>query len=474
MAPTRIDRRSALTGLAAGTAALAVPRVFDPVAAAAPAARGIFGYGVASGDPTGTSVVLWTRATPPTHAANPSRPPAAGSASRCRCAGRSPATRLPARRRPRHRAHLGRQRPHRQGRRHRAEALHPLPLPVREPWRAQPGGRTRTAPDVPGEVHALRFALVSCSNYTGGYFTAYRAIARRDDLDLVLHVGDYVYEYGNGGAGRYGPPALVGVRDGSPTPRPSTSRATGCATRCTRPTPTRRPRTARSRGSRSSTTTRSPTTRGRAAPRTTRPTRAPTSRGGRRRCRPTWSGCRSGCPTSRCRTRGPASSSGSPSAPSATCRSSRPGTTAASRSACRRAVRRFVPIGVDPRIDGAIASPPATCPSPSSSPGSRTASRNGAAVAPARQPGDGRPGALPRRGARRAGLAFVNGDQWDGYAADRASLVGHLRPPAAAGTSSCSPATSTRRSRATSPSRDTRARVVRLGRRRVRLPVGHE
>ena len=76
-------------------------------------------------------------------------------------------------------------------------------------------GRTRTAPDVPGEVHALRFALVSCSNYTGGYFTAYRAIAQRDDLDLVLHVGDYIYEYGNG-AGRYGPPALVGVRDGQP------------------------------------------------------------------------------------------------------------------------------------------------------------------------------------------------------------------------------------------------------------------
>ncbi len=65
MAPSTIDRRTALKSLAAGTAALTVPRVFDPVAAAAPAARGIFGYGVASGDPTGTSVVIWTRATPP-------------------------------------------------------------------------------------------------------------------------------------------------------------------------------------------------------------------------------------------------------------------------------------------------------------------------------------------------------------------------------------------------------------------------
>ena len=61
-----------------------------------------------------------------------------------------------------------------------------------------PVGRTQTAPDERGRVHALRFGLVSCSNYTGGYFGAYRALARRDDLDFVLHVGDYFYEYGNG------------------------------------------------------------------------------------------------------------------------------------------------------------------------------------------------------------------------------------------------------------------------------------
>jgi hypothetical protein len=64
-------------------------------------------------------------------------------------------------------------------------------------------------------VHALRFGLVSCSNYTGGYFGAYRALAARDDLDFVLHVGDYIYEYGNG-ADRYGPAALIGVRDSQP------------------------------------------------------------------------------------------------------------------------------------------------------------------------------------------------------------------------------------------------------------------
>ena len=278
MSPTRIDRRSALKGLAAGTAALAVPRVFDPAAAAAPASKGIFGYGVASGDPTGTSVVLWTRATPPNRARRAGRGPGQrpGQAAR-RCAGRSRATRTSGTSWPRATCSTS------------ADSDHTVKVDVtglkpytRYHYRFEsrgersPVGHTRTAPDVPGEVHALRFALVSCSNYTGGYFTAYRAIAQRDDLDLVLHVGDYIYEYGNG-ADRYGPDALVGMRDGTARrPRRSTSRATGCGTPCTRPTPTRRPRTGRCRGSRSSTTTRSPTTPGPTAPRTTRPTRAPT------------------------------------------------------------------------------------------------------------------------------------------------------------------------------------------------------
>ncbi|WP_051632988.1 alkaline phosphatase D family protein [Thermonema rossianum] len=62
-------------------------------------------------------------------------------------------------------------------------------------------GRTRTAPS--GTVHHLRFAVVSCSNFEAGFFNAYEAIARREDLDAVIHLGDYIYEYGQGtyGAG---------------------------------------------------------------------------------------------------------------------------------------------------------------------------------------------------------------------------------------------------------------------------------
>lgn len=56
-------------------------------------------------------------------------------------------------------------------------------------------GRTRTLPS--GSVDHMRLAVASCANYPGGYFHGYRKIAERSDLDLVLHLGDYLYEYGN-------------------------------------------------------------------------------------------------------------------------------------------------------------------------------------------------------------------------------------------------------------------------------------
>lgn len=105
----------------------------------------IFGYGVASGDSLADRVVIWARATPPPVGKGPVAAPGSGYGH---------------------------------------------PLEVRWEVALSVVGRTRTAPDVAGEVHALRLALVSCSNYTGGWFGAYGAIADRDDLDLVLHVGD--------------------------------------------------------------------------------------------------------------------------------------------------------------------------------------------------------------------------------------------------------------------------------------------
>ncbi|MDF1822665.1 MAG: alkaline phosphatase D family protein [Alcanivoracaceae bacterium] len=64
-----------------------------------------------------------------------------------------------------------------------------------------PVGRTRTFPAMGSAKDRARFAVVSCSNYAYGLFSAYRALANATDLDFILHLGDYVYEYG---AGEYG------------------------------------------------------------------------------------------------------------------------------------------------------------------------------------------------------------------------------------------------------------------------------
>lgn len=59
-----------------------------------------------------------------------------------------------------------------------------------------PIGRTKTLPA--NHVEKLRIAFTSCANYPYGYFNVYGMIARRHDLDVVLHLGDYLYEYANG------------------------------------------------------------------------------------------------------------------------------------------------------------------------------------------------------------------------------------------------------------------------------------
>lgn len=68
-------------------------------------------------------------------------------------------------------------------------------------------GRFRTAPAANATLSSVRFGLVSCANFEGGYFAAYRHLAARTDLDFILHVGDYIYEYG---PGEYGPGPAIG------------------------------------------------------------------------------------------------------------------------------------------------------------------------------------------------------------------------------------------------------------------------
>ena len=68
--------------------------------------------------------------------------------------------------------------------------------------RTSPVGRTRTAAAAGEAVERLRIGVTSCSNYGSGYFHAYREIGAMADLDLVLHLGDYIYEYGSAGSFR--------------------------------------------------------------------------------------------------------------------------------------------------------------------------------------------------------------------------------------------------------------------------------
>lgn len=60
-----------------------------------------------------------------------------------------------------------------------------------------PVGSTRTLPTKDASVDKLAFAFVSCQEYQNGYYTAHAAIAQ-DRLDMVFHLGDYIYEYGGG------------------------------------------------------------------------------------------------------------------------------------------------------------------------------------------------------------------------------------------------------------------------------------
>jgi len=210
--PLDLSRRALLK------AAAAVPALAVPAFAAETGGRadGPFRHGVASGDPLGTGVVLWTRVTP-------ARDAVPGS-------GRGPAVRVVWELA----ADRSFSRVLRSGTVVTSAALdHTVKVDVRglRPYTryhyrfralgaTSPVGRTQTAGD-DGRLHALRLALVSCSNYTGGWFTPYRHLARRTDLDLVVHLGDYLYEYGNGDD-RYGPEALRGIRDHVPAVEPRT------------------------------------------------------------------------------------------------------------------------------------------------------------------------------------------------------------------------------------------------------------
>jgi alkaline phosphatase D len=58
-----------------------------------------------------------------------------------------------------------------------------------------PVGRTKTLPETTSSV---QFAVCSCSNYPAGYFYVYKEMAKQE-VDAIIHLGDYIYEYGKDG-----------------------------------------------------------------------------------------------------------------------------------------------------------------------------------------------------------------------------------------------------------------------------------
>ncbi|KAK2795902.1 hypothetical protein FQN50_009680 [Emmonsiellopsis sp. PD_5] len=66
--------------------------------------------------------------------------------------------------------------------------------------KSSPVGRAKTAPSEQDEVSDISLAVFSCSNFANGYFNAYGNSARKDQVDYVVHLGDYIYEFGTDGS----------------------------------------------------------------------------------------------------------------------------------------------------------------------------------------------------------------------------------------------------------------------------------
>lgn len=177
----KVSRRGFIASSGAALGALPLIRSID---ALAQATNPVFRHGVASGDPLSDRVILWTRVTPASQAGSHtvswvmardpklaqvvSRGDAQTGAARdftikVDVTGLQPATTYY----------------------YRFEGA----------GGRSPIGRTRTLP-VEG-VSRIRLGVVSCSNLPQGFFNAYACLANRPDLDAILHLGDYLYEYPN-------------------------------------------------------------------------------------------------------------------------------------------------------------------------------------------------------------------------------------------------------------------------------------
>ncbi|MEM9706550.1 MAG: alkaline phosphatase D family protein [Pseudomonadota bacterium] len=193
---TTVTRRGALLSALAGGACAGAPKL-TAYSAATEAKTGTFAHGVASGDPKQDSVVIWTRVTPTEAVALPVRYEIANDKDFSSIIRSERTTAQPA-----------------------GDWTVKIVVENLDPGRTyyyrffqgdavSDVGRTRTLPS--GATESARFAVVSCSNYPFGYFNVYDLIARTPEIDAVIHLGDYIYEYGPDGYG-----GSVGAEIGRP------------------------------------------------------------------------------------------------------------------------------------------------------------------------------------------------------------------------------------------------------------------
>ncbi|MFT4264423.1 MAG: alkaline phosphatase D family protein [Nocardioides sp.] len=195
-APASSSPGSTSTG-SASTAVIPPPQPNAPEAGFA-----FFQHGVASGDPLPDRVVIWTRVTPaadatPASGLGPSATvlwhvaldagftSMVGSGSFVTTADRDHTVKLDV-------TGLS------------AATTYFYRFVFQGPWRdaqVSPVGRTRTTVAADATPAGLRLGVVSCANAQAGWFSAYRHLAARDDLDVVVHLGDYLYEYAPGAYG---------------------------------------------------------------------------------------------------------------------------------------------------------------------------------------------------------------------------------------------------------------------------------
>lgn len=179
-----LDRRALLATAGFGIGGLLLPGG----AAMAQALLGLTGFthNVASGEPGPDSVLLWTRYVSPTGSPSKVRVEISESNDFAKIAGGGEMVTGP-------------------WRDHTVKITVDNLAPGKWHWfrfiapdgSLSPVGRTKTLPV--GKAAKFNIAIFSCSNLGFGEFNAYGHAAARDDVDLVLHMGDYIYEYARGG-----------------------------------------------------------------------------------------------------------------------------------------------------------------------------------------------------------------------------------------------------------------------------------